>query len=639
MPTKYKGYMGDMLLVDLSSGEVSHYDVPDEDYEQYLGGKGLAAKILFDLLPTGTDPLGKDAILIINTGPLTGSWGPCTSRFNVTAKSPLTGCIASSNCGGNFGIHLKKCGYDGIIIRGKAEKPVYLDVTENGAEIKDASHLWGKNTEETQEALDPKAGKVVIGAAGENLVRYAAIISEERAAGRCGVGTVMGSKNLKAVQAKGGLPVPVHNKEGFKKVVQEWIKILKKNPITGDTLPKYGTVNFLSKLNIVKGLPTANFSKGTFEDADKISGETLADTLLVKNMGCVSCPIRCGRVVEVDGKNVKGPEFETIGLFGSNLMNSDLGAICRWNRQMDLLGMDTISAGGTIGFAMELKQRGLLETDLEFGRIDNIERTLDDIAHRRGLGDDLANGTRWMAEKYGGKDFAIHVKGLEVASYDPRIAAGMGLGYATANRGGCHLNSGYMIFFERLGPVNMDPFSTAAKPGFVWFQQNTLEAISCAGNCVFTSYASIPPAASKMNPHGFVATTVSKILTASGPVMNMTPRMVPKLMPIHLMAMIPHTFAITKLTGMDMHLGNFLAAGERSYTIERLFNMSEGIMGDQDTLPKRFTDETLVPENPKTRVPLAKMLPQYYKVRGWDASGAPTPSLLKRLGMTKYSPR
>ena len=637
MATKYKGYMGDMLVVDLTKGTTSHYDVTDEERLQYLGGKGLASKILFDTLPRGADPLGEEALLIINTGPLTGSFAPCTSRFNVTAKSPLTGGIGTANCGGTFGMRLKGCGYDGIIIKGKAEKPVYIDITEDSVEIKDASHLWGKNTEETQEALDRKAGIVCIGPAGENLVRYACIISQERAAGRCGLGAVMGSKNLKAVQAKGKKKVPVHDPEGFKEVVKQWTTVLKEHPITGDIVPKYGTSNFLAKLNVAHGLPTANFSRGDYEDADMIDAEAFHEKAVVKSMGCVSCPIRCGRVVEVGGKQVKGPEFETIGLFGSNLLNNDIQAICEWNRQMDLLGMDTISAGNTIGFAMELNQRGLLDSGLEFGKIDNIEKTLDDIAYRRGLGDDLANGVKWLSEKYGGKDYAIHSKGLEMASYEPRASVGQGLGYATANRGACHINAGYLVFFELLGPLTMDPLTTKAKPAFNVFQQHALEAVSSAGNCIFTTYAAVPGKANDIDPNSMLASIISKAMTASGPFMDMQGMLVPKGMPFHLFAMVPHSLVISKLTGMKMRLGEFLAAGERAFIIQRLFNMSEGFTAEDDTLPRRLTHEAQDPNRPNTRVRLDKMLPRYYKVRGWDKNGVPTPARLSKLGMGKYA--
>jgi len=634
MATRYKGYMGNMLRVDLSAGTISEFDVTDRDREDYIGGKGLATKMLMDMQKPGIDPLSPEAMLVINTGPLTGSGAPCTSRFNAAAKSPLTGAIGTANCGGNFGINLKRCGYDAIVITGKADKPVYIDVTDNKAEIKDASSLWGKDTEATQEALDPKAGKVVIGPAGENLVKYACAISQERALGRCGIGAVMGSKNLKAIQAKGTKKIEAADPEGFKKAVQDWIKMLKEHPITGDSLPKYGTANLVNPVNMSNALPTKNYKFGSFQDAEMISGEALAEKYLVKNMGCVSCPIRCGRVVDVDGKQVKGPEFETVGLFGSNILNNDLGKINRWNRQLDLLGLDTISCGNTIGFAMELNERGLLKSDLEFGKFDNIEKMIDDIAYRRGVGNDLAEGVRALAAKYGGADCAIHAKGLEIASYDPRGAVGLGLGYATANRGGCHLNAGYIIFMERIGPINMDPFTPAAKPGMTIFQQNVFEAVSSSGNCLFTTYAIIAKQAFKIKPYGLLSRVITKVLKFAGPVLDTTGALLPWGMPIQAPFMIPHSLVVTKLTGMKMTLGKFLQAGERGFNIERLFNLREGVGAATDTLPDRFVKEQHFPDRPETKVPLDKMLPHYYKVRGWDSKGVPRAKKLKKLGIS-----
>lgn len=632
MGTQYKGYMGNMLKVDLSTGRIEEFDVTDRDREMYLGGKGVAAKLLYDLNKPGIDPLAPEAHIIINTGPLTGSMAPCTSRFNMTAKSPATGGIGTANSGGNFGIQLKKCGYDGIVITGKAAKPVYINITDDKAEILDASAMWGKNTEEAQEQLDAKSGKLAIGPAGENLVKYACVMSGERVSGRCGIGAVFGSKNLKALQAKGTKKIPVADEEGFKAAVKKWTDVLKGHPVTGESLPQFGTAEFLTKLNVTHTLPTKNFERGHFDNAEKIGGEELAEKHLVKNSGCLSCPIRCGRVVELDGKQVRGPEFETLGMFGSNLLIDDISLISKWNRQMDLLGIDTISCGGVIGFAMELTEKGLLKSDLKFSRTENIEKLLEDIAYRRGIGNDLAEGVKRMAEKFGGTEYAIHVKGLEMAAYEPRSSVGMGLGYATANRGACHINAGYMVFFERLGPLNIDPYITAAKPALTIFQQNVFDAVSACGNCIFTTYATIPGPAYKIKPFSTTAKIISKTLAMSGPVMDRTGGLMRK-MPANVSAMIPHSAVIGKLTGMKMSLGKFVAAGERVFNMERLFNMREGLTGKDDTLPSRLKDTPQSAERPQAVVQLDKMLPHYYKVRGWDSSGVPTDKLLKKLGM------
>ncbi|MFH1538683.1 MAG: aldehyde ferredoxin oxidoreductase family protein [bacterium] len=637
MASKYCGYMGEFLDVDLSTGEIGAYEVTDGDREKFMGGKALATKILLDITAPGLDPYSEENPLIINTGPLTGSGAPCTSRFNVTTKSPLTGGLCNSNSGGNFGIHLKRAGYDGVIVRGRASSPVYLEINEDGVNIRDAAKFWGKNTEETQEALPKGTGKVVIGPAGENLVRYASLISQERAAGRAGAGAVMGSKNLKAIVASGGKKVPVARPEEFKKAVKGWIKILKEHPTTGEALPRFGTAGFVNKLSVGNTLPTRNFSAGSFEHAEEISGEALAEKHLEKNFGCVSCTIRCGRKVRVGGKVVKGPEFETVGMLGSNLANRDLGAICEWNRILDLLGYDTISAGGTIGFAMELNQRGLWDNGLEFGKTDGIKELLHDIAHRRGLGDELADGVKRLAEKYGGEEFAMHVKGLEMAAYEPRGSVGMGLGYAIGSRGACHLDGGYLVFLERLGPLNIDPYETSSKPALAVMQMNMLDAISASGNCLFTSYASIPAAAHNIQPYGAAAKMISKSMGSLHLVLDHMGKLPTSVLAFHVFSFLPHTTVISRLTGMNMTLGNFIAVGERAVNMARLYNLREGITASEDKLPKRCTHELQDPGNPRSRVKLEKMLKKYYRVRGWNSKGEPGRAKLRMLGLEEYS--
>ena len=319
MSSKYGGYMGKFLDIDLSTGDVREYEVSDRLREEYLGSKGLAARILYDTVPRGADPLGPENVLIVNTGPLVGSGAPCTSRFNVSTKSPLTGGVLSSNCGGNFGMFLKRAGLDGILLMGKASSPTWIRIEDGQVELEDASELWGLDTEQTQEKLPKDTGKMVIGPGGEHAVRYACIISQERAAGRGGAGAVMGSKNVKAITAKGKAKVPVANPEKFQADVKKWIHILKSHTATGEMMPAFGTAAFVNRCNETNTLPTHNFKRGTFADAYAVSGETLADTLLTRNFWCTSCVIKCGRRVTVEGKDVKGPEYETFGLLGPNL--------------------------------------------------------------------------------------------------------------------------------------------------------------------------------------------------------------------------------------------------------------------------------------------------------------------------------
>lgn len=628
------GYMGKILDIDLSSGKIGEYKIDDEIKRLYVGGKGIAARILYDTTEKNIDPLSPENVLIAMTGPMTGTGGPSTSRFDVTTKSPISETILSSNCGGNFGIYLKKAGYDGVVIRGKSENPVYLDIDEDKVEIKEAPELWGLDTEETQANFKDKCGTLVIGPAGENKVLYACIISGERALGRGGAGAVMGSKNLKAIVARGKKKVPVSDVEQFKKAAKRWSKILTSHPMTGESLPRFGTSIFVNICNERNILPTSNYQKGHFDYADEIGGEAIAEKYLVKNEGCVSCPIKCARVVEFEGKRIKGPEFETVGLLGSNLSNRDLGKIIEWNRICDLMGMDTISVGSTLGFVMELGEKRLIKTDLKFGKTDNVAEVLYDIAYRRGFGNEMADGVRRLSRKYGGEDFAIHAKGLEFPSYDPRGSVGHGLGYATSNRGGCHINGGYMVYLEAIGPITTDPFSTKSKPELVIMQQDLLESVSAMGTCLFTSFALFPPAIINTGPYSLARKITASILNNSGlslkPILKHRSIFKPF---VHLGSAVPYPQLLSAVTGFKYSLGDFLEAGERVFNTERMFNIREGINGSSDKLPERITKEPIVPDNPRSIVPLERMLPEYYEVRGWDKNGIPKEKTLKRLGI------
>lgn len=631
MASRYKGYMGRILDVDLSTGNIGEYSLTDEERELFLGGRFISTKILWDELRPGIDPLSAENILVVMTSPLTGTGAPSSSRFDISAKSPLTGGIGHSNSGGNFGIHLKRAGWDGLIIRGQAREAVYLTIENGEVQIKKAEDLWGMDTQRTQEALG-KGGKIVIGPAGENLVRFATIVSQERSHGRTGMGAVMGSKKLKAVVARGNQRPDIFAPSAFKTTVKKWVKLLKSHPATGDFAPRLGTAGFLSLLSKVNALPTRNFSQGSFDQAERISGERLAKEYLLRNTGCVSCPIRCGRVVSFKGREIKGPEYEVLCLLGSNLELADMEAIIGWNYKLDLLGMDTISTGNVLGFAAELNERGLWDNGIRFGVKDNIDQLLDDMAHCRGVGAELSQGVRYLFKKYGGEDFAAQVKGLELAAYEPRAAVGHGLGYATANRGACHLDGGYVVYFEASGPMTMDPFDYRAKPAWAILDQNLLAAISAAGNCLFTSWTFVPSIAFRLQEHKIISKLVSRFLTWSWPLLDGLLLLPPRLLGFHL-PVLPHTRALSQVTGMKMSFGRLFEIGARGYTLERMFNLREGIGSDQDSLSKRFTQEQLVPGEKRSIVPLAKMLPKYYRLRGWDEQGRPSRKLLNRLGL------
>lgn len=624
------GYTGSIAKVNLSSGEVSDYPFSRQDREKYVGGKILAAKIIYDSVGERVDPLSEENLVVISTSPLTGSSAPCSSRFNVSTFSPLTGLLLSSNCGGNFGLHLKRAGFDAVVITGKSRDKVYLDITDEGIEIKDATHLWGKTTSETQELLGDKRGKLVIGPAGENLVRYASLFSQERVAGRGGVGTVFGSKNLKGLVASGKQSLEFYDKEGFTTHNQAWIKQLRSHPMTGEQLPKLGTAGFVRGMQRQHLLATKNYTQGSYEEYEKLSGETLREKYLITNRGCVTCPIQCGRVVEVGGKKVKGPELETIGLLGSNLLNNDLESIIRINYLCDEYGLDTISFGSSVGLAMELNEKGLWDNGLNFGDVSGLEELVKLVATRTGIGDDIAQGTKRMSEKYGGKEFAMHVKGLEVAAYEPRAAQGMGLGYATSNRGGCHLNGGYLVALEGLG-LRISGASTFGKAAFAIFFQDFMEAVSAGGTCLFTTLAVLPGSLVE-KPEGGIAKVVNKLVPTFGGVVRLLHNR-PWLMSMNLRTMMPFPYAIRLVTGFKLNIGKFIAAGERGFNLERLINIRQGLQSSDDTLPQRLMKELQRSDDKHSRVKLEMMLKKYYKIRGWDEQGVPTQNRLKRLGL------
>ena len=632
MSSIYSGYMGKVISVDLTTETVTEYPWTDEQRELYLGGKIMAARILCDHLTGKETAFSEENWVVIATGPLTGTGAPSSARFSISALSPQTGILASSNCGGSFGFHLKKAGYDALILKGKCQSRKWLEINEDRFVFHDADDLWGTKASECQEKLasltgKKRFGKLCIGPAGENLVKYAGIISDERAAGRTGMGAVLGWKNLKAITVTGTKIVPVHNKEKTQAWIKKWVEYLQKHPLTGSQLPRMGTAGLVSSMQMHGLLSTRNYSAGQFDQFEDVSGERLAEEYNITNKGCLTCPIRCARTVRVQGKAVKGPELETLGLLGGNICNNDLQKILDWNYELDELGMDTISAANTIAWAMEANEKGLWDCGLEFGKTDDLSRIFDDIAHRRGIGNELAEGSRYLSRIYGGKDFAMHSKGLELAAYEPRKAVGQGLGYAVSNRGGCHLNGGYLVILEGLG-LNTDSQTPKAKADFTMIFQNLMETISASGQCLFTSYAFFPGFLLK-SPNGVITKTVNAVIPHIGGavrLINKCPRVAALDLPV-----FHHTKMIRVATGMYMDLGKYIQIGERGYTMERLINTRFGITAANDKLPKRLTDIPQDPNDPTTKVPLEKMKQTYYAARGWDKNGIPKESTLRRL--------
>lgn len=637
MASKYSGYMGRVVLYDLSTQTLSDYPFSDRERELFIGGKTMATKIMCDIF-TGTEkPFSEENVLIISTGPLTGTGAPSSSRFNISTLSPQTGITTSSNSGGRFGYYLKKAGFDALIIRGKCQEPSWLEINNDSFILHKADELWGMKTGEAQEALKEKHrmkngrllkyGQIVIGPAGENGVLYAGIISDERANGRGGTGAVMGWKNLKAVTVRGTQQIPIKDPEKTKAWIKKWSAYIKNHPLTGNQLPRLGTAGLVSSMQMRGMLSTKNYNYGQYKDFEKVNGETLAEDFNIVNKGCLSCPIKCARTVDVNGREVKGPELETLGLLGGGILNSDLGDIIRWNYEIDELGMDSISAASTLAWAMEANEKGLWDNGLEFGKTENISRLWDDIAHRRGIGNELADGSKRLSEKYGGSEFAIHSKGMELAAYEPRRAVGQGLGYAVSNRGGCHLNGGYLVIVEGLG-LYTDPLTPHAKADFTMLFQDLMETIAASGQCLFTSYAFFPGFLIT-RPNGIITSIANKAIPFIGAVLRLINRISPALA-LHL-PVFHHTKIFKYALGMPMSFGKYARCGERSYTLERFVNTKFGVSAAMDTLPKRLTEELQDKSDPRTRVPLEKMKKTYYEARGWDKNGIPKKSTMRKL--------
>ncbi len=564
MASKYGGYMGKVLKINLTTQTVEDYPFSDRERELFIGGKMMAAKILGDHLTGQEKPFSEKNLLVITTGPMTGAGAPSASRFNISTLSPQTGYITSSNCGGNFGYFLKKAGLDALILQGWCETPTWIDIQNEKVIFHQADDIWGMSTSAVQTALDEKMrqkngrlrknGKICIGPAGENLVLYASIVSNDRVSGRGGTGALMGWMRLKAVCAGGNKDVPVRDPEQMLAHSKKWFAYLRKHPLTGEQLPKFGTAGLVSAMQMRQILATKNYTYGQYDDFEKISGEELAAKYNIVNKGCLSCPIRCSRTVEVNGKVVKGPELETLVLLGSGIVNNDLPSILQWNYELDELGMDTITCANTISYAMEANEKGLWNNGLHFSKTEDLSKIFEDIAYRRGLGDELAQGSKRLSEKYGGQDFAMHVKGMELAAYEPRKSVGLGLGYATSNRGGCHLNGGYLVILEGLG-LAVNPTTYHAKADLTMMFQDLMEMISATGQCLFTSYAFFPAPLMK-HPNAWYTRLVNKIIPYCGASVRLINKY-PELLKLHL-PVFHHTKGFEYVTGMDMPFGKYL---------------------------------------------------------------------------------
>ena len=610
------GWTGSVLRLDLSEPLVTVETLDRKAAENFIGARGLALKYLYDEIDPAVNALDAQNKLIFATGPLTGTGAPGGSRYMVVTKGPLTGAIAHSSAGGALSLAMKYAGFDMIILEGKSRRPVYLWIDDENVEVRDAQHLWGKTSTETElaviEETHPDAKVACIGPAGENQVLFACVMSDMgRAAGRSGVGAVMGSKNLKAIAIRGTKGLKVADKAAFYAAMMDAYR--KVDQPDTEHFHQVGTPGVLSLVKELGVLPTKNFKFGTNQNWEKLSGERLATTISTrKNMGlaCPACPVGCGRVTKVTNPKYAsegvGPEYETIGLFGSSCMTNDLDVVSKAGFICNEMGMDTISAGSTIACAMELYEEGFLPMQdvgmpLNFGNAEAVVRLTEDMAYRRGFGDILAEGAFRVASRYGHPEFFMGSKKLEFASYDPRGLQGMGLGYATNSRGACHIRgeihdpSLYGVDFWRitkdrnLGPV--DPLRWDDKPQLAKDIQDWFCILDSCGMCNFMFFLA-------MDEDNCRA-------------------------------------LIEAATGIDMGgQRGLMRSGERIFNLERLFNLQAGLTAKDDTLPKRMLEEPM-PDGPAKGmvVHLAEMLPEYYRLRGWSPEGIPTSLKLQELGL------
>lgn len=599
------GWTGKIIRINLSDGSIKAEPLKISDMKDYIGARGLGTKLFFDEVDPRVDPLSPDNKIVFLTGPLTGTIASSGGRYNVVTKGVLNGTIAASNSGGSFGPEIKYAGYDGFIIEGKAKEPVYLWVNNHQVEIRDACELWGKNTVDTTDlikaATDDEAKVACIGPAGENLVKFACVMNEyNRAAGRSGAGAVMGSKNLKAIAVRGTKGIGVADNKRFLEAIMDARAKLQAHPVTGEGLKAYGTNILVNILNEHGGLPVKNFSEAAiFSGAEKISGEYQAEKYLVRNKGCFGCSIGCGRVTKIKQGKYKGlgegPEYEATWAMGANLALDNFEAISKANFLCNELGLDPITMGGTLSCAVEMAVKGLIpredtDMDLQWSDPDLLVEMVKKTAYRDGFGNRLAEGSYRLAESYGHPEFSMTSKKQELPAYDPRGQQGIGLNYATSNRGGCHVR-GYMTSPEVLGiPVVVDPDATEGKPELLKLFQDLTALIDSAGLCLFITFAlGLPEIAEQLR----------------------------------------------SATGVDLSDEEFLQAGERIWNLERLFNLKAGFSKADDILPPRLLEEPM-PAGPHQGrvVELDKMLPEYYQLRGWDENGEPTGEKLAQLSIS-----
>lgn len=602
------GYQGKILRVNLSTEEVKVEPLNEVWARMFIGGRGYAERIIYEEVDPKIDPLSEKNKVVIATGPLGGTLAPSSGRTMVVTKGALNGAIASSNAGGFFGPALKHAGFDMVILEGRAKEPVYLWIKDEKVEIRSAKHVWGKTVDEADRILrsetHSEAETMLIGPAGEKLSLIANVMfNAHRAAGRTGVGAVVGSKNLKGIVVKGSIPVRVADPERFMDAVYRARDKLAKDPVGGSGLPLYGTAILINVINEHGALPSYNAQDAYFAEAKKIAGETIRERNLIRNEGCSDCPIACGRVTEIKegkykGEHGGGPEYESDWSLGAMCGVSDLDAVIMANYLCDRYGIDTISAGSTVACAMELYERGYMPKSdspipLEFGCGEALVEAIRLMGEQdTPLGKLLAKGSYRLAEHYGHPELSMSVKKQEFPAYDPRAIKGIGLNYATSNRGACHVR-GYTVAAEILGRFGgADRLKYEGKAALTKLLQDVTAALSSTGICLFTTF-------------GLDVEDLANMYSAA--------------------------------TGVECDVNEFLKIGERIWNLEKLFNLKAGFTRKDDTLPERMFNEPIKSGPSKgevvDRAQFEKMLDEYYELRGWDRDSVPTKSKLEELGI------
>ncbi|MGM0413687.1 MAG: aldehyde ferredoxin oxidoreductase family protein [Bacillota bacterium] len=590
------GWTGKILEISLGDKSYKEISLAEKYYLEFLGGRGLGVRLFLDYASPGVDPLSADNPIIFGAGPLTGTIIPSSGRLAVISKSPQTGTIFDSNAGGFWGAELKQAGYDAIIIKGKLKQLNRLEIDASGVRFIDADQLKTGQAGSTWNYLNekiPDYRHIYIGPAGENLVSFASItVGKSRNFGRGGLGSILGSKNLKAISIKGDQKVSIHNQARALEIRDKAADWLKDNPVTSNSMNRYGTSILVNLINEAGILPTRNFQETQFASADSISGESLERKTVSSKSSCYNCPIICSRKLNTsDGQDKSSPEYESLGLLGANLGIDDLDQVNQLNHICNQLGLDTISTGSVIASYIEMAEKSLIEADIRFGDGKKIEKLINKIAFREGIGNEMADGAKEFARAKGHPELAMQVKGLDLPAFDPRGMKGQALGYMTSNRGACHIRANMLNLEIFADQDKIDRYSEEGKAALLIEQQDFNAILDSLIVCKFTLLA-------------LAAGFYQEMLEA--------------------------------ITGVDFN-GKFFEIGSRIWNLERMINLKAGFKRKDDYLPERFSSQGGSGPSKDSLVDQDKLLNEFYELRGWDKKGRPKEDLIKDLNLIEIA--